>query len=64
MLSKDFLFKLFVPSIKKNEYYKIDIILELIQNIAFVLDKLNEFMFSSMLFDLKKEILGFIKLFI
>ena len=58
MLSKDFLFKLFVPSIKKNEYYKIDIILELIQNIAFVLDKLNEFMFSSMLFDLKKKSLG------
>ena len=58
MLSKDFLFKLFVPSIKKNEYYKIDVILELIQNIAFVLDKLNEFMFSAMLFDLKKKSLG------
>ena len=58
ILSKDFLFKIMIPSINEKEYNKIDLILELTENIAFVLDKLNSFMFSSELFELKKKSLG------
>ena len=58
ILSKDFLFKIFIPSINEKENNKIDVILEFIGNIVFVLDKLNSFMFSSELFELKKKTLG------
>ena len=58
IISKEFLYKEFIPSIKENENNKIDIILELIGNIAFLIKKMDKFLFSFELFELKKKSLG------
>ena len=62
ILSKDFLYKKFLPSIRNDENYKIDIILELINNISFTLSKLDKFIFSYEIFDLKKKSLGLLNI--
>ena len=62
ILSKDFLYKKFLPLIQKEETYKIDIILELVRNISFNLSKLDKFIFSYQLFDLKKKSLGLLNI--
>lgn len=62
ILSKDYLYKVFLPSIKHNEIYKIDIILELEENISYALNKLENFIFSGELFELKKKSLGLLNL--
>jgi hypothetical protein len=58
ILSKDYLFKTFIPQIKENDESKINIILALVTNISLLIKNLNKFNFSSELFDLKKKSLG------
>ena len=58
ILSKEFLYKIYLPSIKENEEYKIDLILELVDNCTLVIEKLSNFVFSPEIFHLKKKILG------
>ena len=58
ILSKEYLYKEFIPSIKESENNKIDIMLELIGNIAFLLKKMDKFLFSSEIFELKKKSLA------
>ena len=58
ILSKDYLFKTFIPQIKENDVSKINIILALVTNISLLIKNLNKFNFSSELFELKKKSLG------
>ena len=58
LLSKDYLFKTFIPQIKENDVSKINIILALVTNISLLIKNLNKFNFSSELFELKKKSLG------
>ena len=58
ILSKDYLFKTFIPQIKENDVPKINIILALVTNISLLIKNLNKFNFSSELFELKKKSLG------
>ena len=47
ILSKDYLFKTFIPQIKENDVSKINIILALVTNISLLIKNLNKFNFSS-----------------
>ena len=58
ILSKEYIYKTFIPSIKDTSNYKIEILLTLIHNISKVLKKLDKFMFSPEIFELKKKSLG------
>ena len=58
IISKEFLYKNYIPAIKEPDDYKIDIILFIIDNCILIEDKLSNFIFSYELFDLKKKILG------
>ena len=62
ILSKDYLYSIFLPSFKQDEIYKIDIILELTENISFVMSKIDNFIFSYEIFEIKKKSLGLLNL--
>ena len=58
IISNEYLYKVYIPSIKENEYHKLDILLGLIDISASVTESLNNFIFSAELFDLKKKSLA------
>ena len=58
IISKDYLYKTFIPQIKENDESKINIILALVTNISLLIQNLNKFNFSYELFELKKKSLG------
>ena len=58
ILSKEYLYKEFIPSINANNMNKIDICLKLIDNCNLVIEKLNNFLFSAELFDLRRKSLA------
>ena len=58
ILSKEYLYKEFIPSINANNMNKIDICLKLIDNCNLVIEKLNNFLFSTELFDLRRKSLA------
>ena len=58
IISSEYLFKIYIPSIKEDENAKIDLILELINNISSLTAKMNNFILSFELFDLKRKTLG------
>ena len=47
VLSKDYLYKAYIPLINENNILKLDILLELIFNCYLVIEKLKNFIFSS-----------------
>ena len=55
VLSKDYLYKTYIPSINENNIIKFDILLELIFNCSLVIKNLNNFIFSFELYELKKN---------
>ena len=55
VLSKDYLYKAYIPTINENNIVKLDILLELIYNCSLVIENLNNFIFSSELYELKKN---------
>ena len=58
VLSKDYLYKTYIPLINENNILKFDILLELIFNCSLVIEKLNNFIFSSEIYELKKNSLA------
>ena len=58
IISNDFLYKTYIPSITESGNNKIEIILELINNIVLVVEKLDTFIFSFELFNLKRKTLS------
>ena len=63
ILSMEYLYKIFLPSIKQNEESKIELIFALIDNCALLIEKLSNFVFSPEIFNLKKKILGLLNSF-
>ena len=63
ILSMEYLYKIFLPSIKQNEESKIELIFALIDNCALLIEKLSNFVFSPEIFSLKKKILGLLNSF-
>ena len=55
VLSEDYLFKTYIPSINENNLVKFDILLELIFNCSLIIENLKNFIFSSELYELKKK---------
>ena len=58
IISNEYLYKDYIPSIKENEYRKLDILLGFIDICGSVIESLNNFIFSAELFDLKKKSLA------
>ena len=58
VLSKDYLYKTYIPLINENNILKLDILLELIFNCYLVIEKLKNFIFSSEIYELKKNSLA------
>lgn len=58
LISKEFLYKTLIPSIKEDDDYKIYIITELVNNISLLIKNFEDFHFSIEVFELKKKSLG------
>ena len=61
IISNESLYNEYLLTITENDINKIDILFQLIENCIFIVEKLNTFVFSSDLFQLKNKIIDLIK---
>ena len=61
IISNDSLFNDYLTSIKEESTDKVDLLFLLIDNCVFLVDKLNTFVFSFVLYEFKKKIIDLVK---